>query len=139
MRPMSLSQYRANVRIIGEKSALFTHRNLIFEAVEMGLSHAQIHYFLTTQKGLKISVRAISKWIKTHSKLKPKAQNFEPINKENTTVHEQKEVIKKPKVEPSDMASMAKAKLEAQAEAAGIDLSDLPQGLYSMFATQILK
>lgn len=74
MRPMSLSQYRSTIKIMGEKSALFAHKKEIFEAVEMGLSHAQIHYFLTSQKGLKISERAVSKWIKTHKKTKPNSQ-----------------------------------------------------------------
>ena len=69
-KPMSLAQYRANIRIVGEKSALFQHKKEIFEALDMGLSHEQIHYFLTTQKGLKISVRAVSKWIKTHKNTK---------------------------------------------------------------------
>lgn len=139
MRPMSLSQYRSTIKIMGEKSALFEYKNEIFEAVEMGLSHAQIHYFLTTQKGLKISRQALTSWLKKHKNTKPKAQIFEPKKKANTTVIQQNEVVNQSKVEPSDMASIARAKLEASATEAGIDLSDLPQGLYSMFAHQILK
>lgn len=129
---------------MGEKSALFEYKNEIFQAVELGLSHAQIHSFLTSQKGLKISRQALTAWLKKH-KNTTKAQNFEPKNKENTTVTQKNEVVNQPKVEPiipktvDDMASIARAKLEASATEAGIDLSDLPQGLYSMFAHQILK
>lgn len=72
MKPLSLVQYRASIAIIGEKSALFAYKKEIFEALDMRLSHAQIHNFLTTQKGLNISVRAVSKWIKTHKKTKSK-------------------------------------------------------------------
>lgn len=145
-KPMSLAQYRASVRVLGEKSALFQYEKEIFEALDMGLSHEQIHYFLTTQKGLKISRQALTSWLKKHKNTNQKATIFEPSQKQaNTTVTQKNEVINQPKGEPAthlkvdDRASMAKAKLEAQAAEAGIDLSDLPQGLYSMFATQILK
>lgn len=149
---MSLAQYRASVRIVGEKSALFEYKKEIFEALDMGLSHEQIHRFLTTQKGLKISTRAVSKWIKIHKKQpqKPTIPSFSPPNLEakkeqNNGIKKENEVVNQPKVEPTsttavdDRASAAKAKLEAEAAKAGIDLSDLPQGLYSMFAHQILK
>lgn len=152
MRSMSLAQYRASVRIVGEKSALFVFKKEIFEALDMGLSHEQIHYFLTTQKGLKMSVRAVSKWIKIHKKQsqKPTISSFAPPKTEvqkqqNSGIKKQNEVVNQPKVEPTsttavdDRASAAKAKLEAEAAKAGIDLSDLPQGLYSMFAHQILE
>lgn len=144
MRHMSLSQYRSTIKIMGEKSALFAHKKEIFDGLEMGLSHAQIHYFLTTQKGLKISRQALTAWLKKHKNTKEKVSLLEPIQKtvqtkENTTVTKKNEVVNQSKVEPSDMASIARAKLEASATEAGIDLSDLPQGLYSMFAHQILK
>lgn len=139
MRPMSLLEYRASVKITGERSALFKYKAEIFSALDMNLSHSQIHHFLSTQKGLKISRQALTAWIKKHKNTKPKAQNFEPKKKENTTVTQKNEVVNQSKVEPSDMASIARAKLEASATEAGIDLSDLPQGLYSMFAHQILK
>lgn len=148
-KPMSLAQYRASVKVLGEKSALFQHRKEILEGLDMGLSHEQIHYFLTTQKGLKVSRQALTAWLKKHKNTDQKAL-FEPSpkpvkNQANTTEIQQNEVINQPKGEPAthlkvdDVASMAKAKLEAQAAEAGIDLSDLPQGLYSMFAAQILK
>ncbi len=147
---MSLAQYRASVKILGEKSALFDHKKEIFEALDTGLSHEQIHHFLTNQKGLKVSVKTLSKWIKRHKSTKPQIPSvpFSPKSEQkeaNTTVIQQNKAEKQPKGEPTthskvdDRASMAKAKLEAQAAEAGIDLSDLPQGLYSMFATQILK
>lgn len=136
MRPISLAQYRASVRILGEKSVLFDHKKEIFDGLEMGLSHEQIHYFLTSQKGLKISRQALTYWLK-------KYKNTNEVKKQpNSTVTQKNEVVNQSKVEPilsRDMASIARAKLEASAEAAGIDLSDLPQGLYSMFAHQILK
>lgn len=128
---LSLAQYRANVRIVGEKSALFAHKQEIFEAIEMGLSHAQIHSFLTSQKGLKISARAVSKWIKTHSK--PKAQN-----KENITVTQKNEVVNQPKVEPTatkkvdDRASKVREKM-------GVAAEGIPDGLLEMFSHSILK
>lgn len=99
MRPMSLSQYRSTIKIMGEKSALFEHKNEIFQAVELGLSHAQIHYFLTTQKGLKISARAVSKWIKTHS------QNSEITPSKPTQKIESKQensYTVEPRVEPKE-------------------------------------
>ena len=101
-KPMSLAQYRANIRIVGEKSALFEFKKEIFEAVDMGLSHEQIHYFLTTQKGLKISVRAVSKWIKNHKNTKPQIPSI-PFSQKS----EQKEanistVVQSPKVESTE-------------------------------------
>ena len=149
---MSLAQYRANIRIVGEKSALFQHKKEIFEALDMGLSHEQTHFFLSTQKGLKVSRQALTAWLKKHKNTNQKATIFEPSQNQrqkqaNTAEIQQNEVVNQPKVESvtptfktvDDRASMAKAKLEAQAAEAGIDLSDLPQGLYSMFAAQILK
>lgn len=99
MRHMSLSQYRSTIKIMGEKSALFAHKKEIFDGLEMGLSHAQIHYFLTTQKGLKISARAVSKWIKTHSKTKPNSQ----ITPSQKTVQKQENSYTvEPRVEPKE-------------------------------------
>lgn len=100
---MSLAEYRATTKILGEKSALFEHKKEIFEAIGMGLSHEQIHHFLTTQKGLKISVRAVSKWIKTHKKQssKPIIPSFESQkptqNQANNGVQDKKEVTVEPK------------------------------------------
>lgn len=143
-KTMSLAQYRASVKILGEKSALFQHKKEILEGLDMGLSHEQIHYFLTNQKGLKVSRQALTAWVKTQksTKTKPKVVSAPIIQKPelkqtNNGVTERGEPTTHSKVD--DRASMAKAKLEAQAAEAGIDLSDLPQGLYSMFATQILK
>ena len=142
-KPMSLAQYRASVKVLGEKSALFQHRKEILEGLDMGLSHEQIHYFLTSQKGLKISRQALTAWLKKHKNTSQKATIFEPIQEQRQKQPNTTEI--QPKGEPTthlkvdDRASMAKAKLEAQAAEAGIDLSDLPQGLYSMFAAQILK
>lgn len=143
MRTLSLAQYRQNIHIVGERSALFQYKKEIFEALDMGLSHAQVHDFLTVNKGLKISRQALTAWLKKHRNTKQKAQIFEPSqkpvqNKENSinTKHQESKVEP---ILPSDMASIARAKLEASATEAGIDLSDLPQGLYSMFAHQILK
>ena len=96
MKQMSLAQYRANVRIVGEKSALFEYKKEIFEAVEMSLSHSQIHSFLTSQKGLKISVRAVSKWIKTHKKIKSNSQ----ITPSQKMESKQENSYVEPRVEP---------------------------------------
>lgn len=102
-RPMSLAEYRATTKILGEKSALFEHKKEIFEAIGMGLSHNQIHHFLTSQKGLKISVRAISKWIKTHKNTKQKVQIFEPIQKLGPKQSEYSHInVQEPKVEPAE-------------------------------------
>lgn len=96
-KPMSLAQYRASVKVLGEKSALFQYKKEIFEALDMGLSHEQIHYFLTTQKGLKISVRAVSKWIKTHKNTSIPFLQKQEQNETNIST-----IIKSPKVEPKE-------------------------------------
>jgi len=143
MRPMSLSQYRSTIKIKGEKSALFAHKNEIFESIEMGLSHAQIHYFLTSQKGLKISRQALTAWLKKHKNTKEKVSLLEPIQKtvqtkENTTVTQKNEVANQPKVEPTatkkvdDRASKVREKMGAATEG-------LPDGLLEMFYHTILK
>lgn len=89
---MSLAQYRSSIKIFGEKSALFNHRKDIFDGLEMGLSHAQIHHFLTSEKGLSITRQALTAWLKNH---KPKSQVVsaqKPAeNQENTSVTKKQE------------------------------------------------
>lgn len=143
MKPMSLAQYRANIRIVGERSALFEHKKEIFEALDMGLSHEQIHYFLSTQKGLKISVRAVSKWIKTHKNTNQKAPIFEPSQKQvknlaNTTVTQKNEVVNQPKVEPTTHSQVDDRALKVR-EKMGAATDGLPDGLLEMFSHTILK
>lgn len=144
MRPMSLSQYRASVRIVGEKSALFVFKKEIFEALDMGLSHEQIHHFLTTQKGLKISIRAVSKWIKNHKKQlqKPTIPTFFPPKIEaqkqtNSTVQKQ-EVVNQSKVEPTSTTPVDDRALKVR-EKMGAAADGLPDGLLEMFSHQILN
>ena len=99
---MSLAQYRASVKILGEKSALFQHKKEIFEALDMGLSHEQIHYFLTNQKGLKVSVKTLSKWIKRQKSTKPKTQipSTPFLPKQERKQENISTIVQSPRVEP---------------------------------------
>lgn len=106
---MSLAQYRASIKIVGEKSALFQHKKEIFEAIGMGLSHKQIHHFLTTQKGLKVSRQALSAWLKKHKNKTQKSitstfspQKIEVKNQANNGAQDKKEPVSQPKVEPKE-------------------------------------
>lgn len=143
---MSLAQYRASVKILGEKSALFQHKKEILEGLGMGLSHEQIHYFLTSQKGLKISRQALSTWLKKHKNTNQKATIFEPSQNQrqkqaNTTVTQKNEVINQPKGEPTthlkvdDRASKVKAEI-AKTDSK-ISLDGIPDGLFEYFAHTI--
>lgn len=140
---MTLLQYRQNIKVKWQKSALFPYKNEIFDAIDMSMSHQQIHYFLTSQKGLKISVRAVSKWIKTHKNTNQKVPIFAPIQKQeqkeaNTTVTQKNESVKQPKGEPTTLSKVDDRALKVRKKM-GAATDGLPDGLLEMFSHTILK
>ena len=101
MRPMSLSQYRSTIKIMGEKSTLFAHKNEIFEAVEMDMSLVQIVDFLKLH-GVKISKQALDRWVLSQKTYQPKINvGSTPFSQKIESKQENSYTVE-PRVEPKE-------------------------------------